>query len=239
MTGRIKGLLFDKDGVIIDFERTWGPALMALAERLASGDAGLRAELLARSGLDTETGTFRSGSVWAAGNAHDLAAVWLDLTPYETSDQLVGDLDRHCAAWPQTGIIEAATLRQLMLDLRSAGYFIGLATNDSELSARRALDALAVDDLFECVLGYDSVARSKPAPDPVLRFCDVCGLVPGEVAMIGDNSHDMEMAQAARTGLAIAVLSGNSRHGDIAHLADRVIDDIAALPALLRQLNEV
>ena len=37
-------------------------------------------------------------------------------------------------------------------------------------------------------------------------------------------------------GLAIAVLTGNAGHGDIAHLADHTLRSIAELPALLRSI---
>jgi phosphoglycolate phosphatase len=33
------GILFDKDGVFVDFERTWTPVLKAIAAELSQGDA--------------------------------------------------------------------------------------------------------------------------------------------------------------------------------------------------------
>ena len=53
---------------------------------------------------------------------------------------------------------------------------------------------------------------------------------------MGDNAHDMEEARNGGAGLAVAVLSGNAAHGDIAHLADHTIASVAELPALLRSL---
>jgi phosphoglycolate phosphatase-like HAD superfamily hydrolase len=44
------------------------------------------------------------------------------------------------------------------------------------------------------------------------------------------------MARAARTGLAIAVLSGASPEAELAPLADYVIPDISILPDLFRNL---
>ena len=55
--------------------------------------------------------------------------------------------------------------------------------------------------------------------------------------MVGDNSHDMEEARNGGAGLAIAVLSGNSQHGDIAHMADHVLDSISDLPDLMAKLS--
>jgi phosphoglycolate phosphatase len=68
-------------------------------------------------------------------------------------------------------------------------------------------------------------------------FAAATGLEPIEIAMVGDNSHDIETARAGGAGLAIAVLSGNAAHGDIAHLADHTLASIAELPQLLRRLG--
>jgi phosphoglycolate phosphatase len=70
----------------------------------------------------------------------------------------------------------------------------------------------------------------------VQRFSGITGLPPSAIAMVGDNHHDMEEARAGGAGLAIAVLSGNAAHEDIAHLADHTIASIAELPSLLRSL---
>jgi phosphoglycolate phosphatase len=63
----------------------------------------------------------------------------------------------------------------------------------------------------------------------------VTKLHPSEIAMVGDNSHDMEEARAGGA-MAIAVLTGNAAHADIAHLADHTLLSVADIPALLRKL---
>ena len=70
----------------------------------------------------------------------------------------------------------------------------------------------------------------------VRAFAEGVRVKPGEVAMVGDNPHDMEEARNGAAGLAIGVLSGNSGHGDLDHLADHVIPSIAHLEALLQEL---
>jgi phosphoglycolate phosphatase len=70
----------------------------------------------------------------------------------------------------------------------------------------------------------------------IRKFARSTGMQASAIAMVGDNSHDMEEARNGGAGLAIAVLSGNAGHGDIAHLADYTLASIAELPALLRLL---
>ena len=68
-------------------------------------------------------------------------------------------------------------------------------------------------------------------------FCEKIGLEPHEVAMVGDNAHDMNEARAGGAGLAVGVLSGNSTREDLAPLADHVIESVAQLPALMKTLR--
>jgi phosphoglycolate phosphatase len=110
---------------------------------------------------------------------------------------------------------------------------MGVATNDSTKGAERTLAALGMSQLFDAAYGYDAVANPKPAPDTVRAFCDLTGYKPAEMAMVGDNRHDMEMARAAGIGMAVGVLSGNGTRETLLPLADVLIDSVADLPGLL------
>ena len=50
--------------------------------------------------------------------------------------------------------------------------------------------------------------------------------------MLGDNSHDIEMARNAGCGLSVGVLSGTGTRESFHH-ADVVLNSIAELPACL------
>jgi phosphoglycolate phosphatase len=113
---------------------------------------------------------------------------------------------------------------------------VGLATNDSHYSACNHLSHLGVIDLFDEVIAFDTVAVPKPSGDMIRKFAATVGVKPSEIAMVGDNAHDMEEAHNGGAGLAIAVLTGNAGHDDIAHLADHTLRSIADLPALLRSI---
>lgn len=47
----IHAILFDKDGTLVDFDRTWGPAVDTVLRDLANGDENLYRQLCAASGL--------------------------------------------------------------------------------------------------------------------------------------------------------------------------------------------
>jgi phosphoglycolate phosphatase len=110
---------------------------------------------------------------------------------------------------------------------------LGIATNDNEASARAHVASLKIGQFVDFVAGYDSVRRAKPAGDMVYAFCRTCGLEPREVAVVGDNPHDLEMGHDAGAGLVIGVLTGNGGRDDFAGLADAVLGSVADLPAYL------
>ena len=58
----IKGVLFDKDGTLIDFTATWREAIEKIASRLADGDADLTMSLCDAVGYDIRTRAFLPGS---------------------------------------------------------------------------------------------------------------------------------------------------------------------------------
>src|SRR5262245_27604823 len=69
----IRAILFDKDGTIIDYWRTWVPINRQVALFAAHGDAELAAELLRQGGHDPATDRVAPGSALAAGSVDDIA----------------------------------------------------------------------------------------------------------------------------------------------------------------------
>ena len=117
--------------------------------------------------------------------------------------------------------------------LHGAGFRLGVATNDSTSGAEKTLLTLGVAQMFDAAYGYDAVANPKPAPDTIHAFCDLTGLKPSEIAMVGDNRHDLEMARAGGAAWPIGVLSGTGTRESLTPMADVVLDSIADLPAFL------
>jgi phosphoglycolate phosphatase len=111
---------------------------------------------------------------------------------------------------------------------------MGVATSDGTAAARAAIDALGIATYLPHMYGYDSVPRPKPAPDIVHAFSRATGVPPREIAVIGDNPHDLEMARSAGAGAAVGVLTGNSEREDLAPLADAVLKSVRDLPEWLR-----
>jgi len=230
----IRAILFDKDGTLIDFDRTWFTVSWNLAQRTANGDEHRARSLLDAGGYDWEASRFRANSVIAAGTVEDIVQLWHPDIDEADIKAKINEFDTYTVAEGARSAVAIEGLRETLATLREMGYILGIATNDSEAGAHATAKALGIDHFFDVVIGYDTAARPKPYPDPLLYFAEKVGLEPGAIAMVGDNLHDLETAQAANAGLAVGVLSGNSPREALEPHADIVLDSIAGLPDLLK-----
>ncbi len=230
----IRGILFDKDGTLLDFDATWPPAYRAIANDLAAlaGDPGLAARLLAHGGYGTD-GSLDPASVLAGGTTAEIVAFWaarpeLARLPDVARRIEAMFLDHARRAAPLTDDLGA-----LLGTLRKRGLALGIATNDNAEAATAWLDHLGLTDFFAFVSGADSGYGAKPDPAALHAFCAATNLAPANVAVVGDAVRDMDFARAAGAGLSVAVLTGVTPRAQLEPHADRVIETVAGLEAIL------
>ncbi len=222
----ISGVIFDKDGTLFDFRRTWGGwAAMLLAE-LGGGDRGRVRALGQAIGYDTGAGEFHPDSPVIAGTPDEVAGCLLPLLPEWEAMALIDRMNHLAARAP---LAEAAPLIPLMGGLRASGLRLAVATNDAEAPARAHLAAAGIAGLFDFVAGFDSGHGAKPAPGQLLAFAAEVRIAPDRIVMVGDSLHDLHAGRAAgmRT---VAVLTGIATAADLSPHADAVLPDISALP---------
>lgn len=231
----IKAILFDKDGTLIEANATWVPVYKTMLQDQFGADDELITTLMEKAGYDRDTDGFKAGSILAAGTIEQLVGVWWpDLSAAEQTAK-VFMINRDYAATARLYLKPLMDLVPIFDELHAMGLALGVATNDIHASATYHMQQLGVHDYFVEVIGADSVDIPKPSGQMIARFAQVTGLHPHEIAMVGDNSYDMDEARAGGA-MAIAVLTGNAAHGDIAHLADYTLASVADIPQLLRGL---
>lgn len=86
----------------------------------------------------------------------------------------------------------------LLDSLSSTGWTMGIATGKDHARTCELLDHLQLRHHFRVVLGCDSVASPKPAPDMVEAFVAQTGVVPEQLVLVGDAPADLECARRAR-----------------------------------------
>ena len=98
-------------------------------------------------------------------------------------------------------------IRELLAELKSAGYKLAVATSKSEIFARPLLDMLGVGEFFDFVAGSDdSIGRSSKS-DVISYALDTLSISASDALMIGDTKFDIEGAN--QVGLdSLGVLYG-------------------------------
>ena len=147
----IRGILFDKDGTVIDYWRTWVPINREVAAVRGQRRRGRWPRSCCGSAATTpHTDRITPGSVLAAGSVDDIAdafaaPAWARAPPPELAT----------ASRPSFAAVALCTRRwstglaQTLAELKRRGLRLGLATNDSTGGLEASLAGHDILDLFD------------------------------------------------------------------------------------------
>ena len=228
----IKGIVFDKDGTLFDFNATWGAWAKQMLVAEAGGDTALFDALADVLGFDPVTARFRPGSVVIASTVSETADAMLQVLDADKQALIA----RMNATGAEVEQVAATALVPYFAGLRDAGLVLGIATNDAESSARRHLEREGITAHFDFVAGYDSGHGAKPGAGQLDAFCAQTGIASAACAMVGDSLHDLHAGRAAGM-LTIGVLTGPAPAEELSPHADIVLTGIADIPDWLRAQN--
>lgn len=236
-----RAVVFDKDGVLVDFAPFWRAVVRARVTALATL-AGLdeTAQDLLTERLGVRTGHIDpkgplamaarpEALTLAAGFLYERGFDWMAARSFAERAFSAGE----ATVSPADHVQAPGAVRPALEALVARGARLAVATSDSAANARRDLDLLGIAHCFSAVLGADSVARNKPHPDMLHAACDALGVPEHETWMVGDGLNDMRMARQAGTAGAIAVASGVTPAEWLAPEADCVLAGVWELETLL------
>ena len=229
-TEAIRGVVFDKDGTLFDFNAVWSVWCDRVVNELADGDSVIAHSLSETIGYDLQNRSFSSGSLIVSGAAYDTAKAMASVLSEKDASRVNSVCIKHTVGLP---LAPVENLTAVLGKLKSSGLTLGVATNDSEASAHAQLADGKIAGYFEFVCGFDSGFGSKPNAGMLQAFCRATGIAASEVAMVGDSLHDIHSGIAAGAGLTVGVLTGPAKEPELASHADVVMADINGLLPLL------
>ena len=90
-----------------------------------------------------------------------------------------------------TGVLDTLTT------LKAAGYRLAIITNKPERFVGPIVNNLALNGLFELIIGGDTLEKSKPDPLPLHHAVLALAVTAEQCVMIGDSKNDILAAKAA------------------------------------------
>ncbi|MCY0898133.1 MAG: HAD-IA family hydrolase [Firmicutes bacterium] len=197
----VTGVLFDKDGVIIDglalcyalhqarravVERDFGPVAAAWYDRLMEvhGQCAQRGAAMLASLAEAEV-----LMTWAIRHASHID--WDEAR--ERARQLTQEADRAVKLSDAPLTMGA---RGALTALKRHGVAIGMVTADASERTWAQLEYWKIRDFFDVVVTEDDVTRGKPDPACVIKAVELLGLDCTQVVLVGDSPNDWRMAAA-------------------------------------------
>jgi phosphoglycolate phosphatase len=129
-----------------------------------------------------------------------LADAMLTIAPgvdEETCQKLVNSYRVHYLARDHELVLFDGAIDALE-DLRARGYQLAVATGKARRGLSRVLEQSGLGRLFEATRCADE-SFSKPHPAMLLELMDELSVAPERTIMIGDTTHDLQMARHAGT----------------------------------------
>lgn len=125
-------------------------------------------------------------------------------------------------------------VRDLLAELQSAGHVLVVATGKSRLGLERALDHSGLRSCFMSSRCADE-CHSKPHPQMLEELMTEFGVAAESTVMIGDTSHDLQMAINAGVD-GVAVTYGAHPREHLIEFSPRVcVNDVHELRQWLKQ----
>ncbi len=232
-TVKAKAILFDKDGTLVEFHELWIGTTQNRVEEVSRQlekqgqpklDPDERQNLSALLGvpgghLGIECGRVDPyGPLIMSGPAdHEtLAAGFI----YQRRGGRFNDILSFTREAFQTALNQQCPrlllgADQVLRELQSSGWIVGIVTNDGEQQTESVLSQLGVKHLFNAVIcaheqtvaGITKRVR-KPDPEMVFKFCREVRVLPGETVIVADSHNDLNMGPAAGCAATIGVRSG-------------------------------
>jgi phosphoglycolate phosphatase len=105
---------------------------------------------------------------------------------------------------------------EMLVELKQSGYQLAVATGKTRRGLQAALHATETEHLFTVTRSADET-RSKPDPTMLMEIMQLTKNPPERSLMIGDSSHDLQMAKNTRISSVAVACGANSKESLQSH----------------------
>ncbi|MCV2369932.1 HAD family hydrolase [Roseateles oligotrophus] len=209
-------LVFDWDGTLFD-----STAIITRSIQAAAVDLGL-----------TEPSAEQASYVIGLGLQEALAYALPDLAPERYPE--LGQRYRHHYLSSQHQVTLFAGVLDLLAGLKARHHWLAVATGKSRRGLDEVLNVDSLRGVFDATRTADETA-GKPNPQMLLELMREFGVEPERTLMIGDTTHDLQLARNAGTA-SVGVGYGAHDHASFGEFAPLYVAH--SVPDLHAWLNE-
>jgi len=176
---RVRAVVFDLDGVVVDSEQVWDEVREQLArERGGRWHERAQADMMGMSSTE-----------WSR-YMHDV--IGLDDSPEQINGEVVRRLlERYRESLPLLpGAVEA-------VERLAEAWPLGVASSSNREVIDAVLDEAGLAGFFRATVSSEEVERGKPAPDVYLEAARRLGVEPNTCAAVEDSRNGIHSARAA------------------------------------------
>lgn len=142
------------------------------------------------------------------------------------------DRFRHHFTTNENEIVLFDGVTDMLAALKARGHWLAVATGKSRRGLDRAFDTLGLREFFVASRCADE-GFSKPHPGMLHALFDETGLSADDAVMIGDTTHDLQLAENAGTASIAVTYGAHERELLTAHKPLTLVDSVSALRAFL------
>jgi phosphoglycolate phosphatase len=222
--GKIKGVIFDLDGTLIDSLETYTQALN-------QGIQGFNLAPVSKEALAS-----------LLNRAVPLEQIIEQLFPTQLKDReerldCIKEIVKAYQKLEQNVSLKPGAA-QVLSSLKEMGLKVGIVTGRTTAGERKWLELrrLNIDQFIDVIItGAD--AERKPAPEGIIKCAQELGLSAEECVFVGDAQSDIITGKAAGV-MTIAISTGVAQEGTLSQeRPDAIVDSLAELLSRIRDLS--
>ncbi len=211
---RVRGVVFDMDGLLVDTESVYRDAMMEVAARHGR-DLPLRV-FLRMVGLPREGSRAEAMAHFGDGFDYDL---W------------IADVSEAAHARLEVGVAIKTGVIELLDDLDAARVPCAVATSSGHATVDLQLGPNGLLRRFQAVVAAGDYSRGKPAPEPFLEAARRLGVDPRDCLALEDSHNGVRAAHAAgmMTVMVPDLLEATEEMRDLCVTIARTLHDVRDL----------